>query len=106
MIFKGRKVLDGTLSQIYQQYGQDTVRVRLAAGAAALNRMAEIDSLIDHGNYQDVRLKAGDAQEFLRRLVEHGGVEQFEITKPSLHDLFVRIARPTADDLRAEAVSA
>jgi len=40
------------------------------------------------------------------RLIEHGGVEQFEITKPSLHDLFVRIARPTADDLRAEAATA
>ena len=36
MIFKGRKVLDGTLDEIQAQYGFDTVRVRTAAGAAAL----------------------------------------------------------------------
>jgi hypothetical protein len=25
---------------------------------------------------------------------------QFEITKPSLHDIFVRIARPTVEELQ------
>jgi hypothetical protein len=28
-------------------------------------------------------------------------VRQFEITKPSLHDIFVRIAKPSDDELRA-----
>ena len=36
MIFKGRKVLDGTLDDIQAQYGFDTVRVRTPAGAGAL----------------------------------------------------------------------
>ena len=29
MIFKGRKVLDGTLSSIQQEYGSDTLRIRI-----------------------------------------------------------------------------
>ena len=29
MIFKGKKVLDGTLDEIQAQYGLDTVRVRV-----------------------------------------------------------------------------
>ena len=37
---------------------------------------------------------AGDPQSLLRALVERTPVLQFEITKPSLHDIFVRIARP------------
>ena len=103
MIFKGRKVLDGTLDEIQARYGHDTIRVRVAGGAARLNGRPEIDSINDHGNYQDVRLKAGDPQSFLRSLVQQTDVYQFEITKPSLQDIFVRIARPTEEDLKPVA---
>jgi ABC-2 type transport system ATP-binding protein len=102
MIFKGRKVLDGTLDEIQARYGHDTVRLRVSGGVAALAGRPEIESINDHGNYQDVRLK-GDPQAFLRAIVPAVDVHQFEITKPSLHDIFVRIARPTEEDLRAEA---
>ena len=99
MIFKGNKVLDGTLDEIQQKYGQDTVRLRTAGGRAAIAGMAGIESVTDHGNCQDVRL-IGEPQVFLHTLVQQTTVLHFEITKPSLHDLFVRIARPTAEDLR------
>jgi ABC-2 type transport system ATP-binding protein len=99
MIFKGQKVLDGTLDEIQARYGHDTIRLRIAGGAAALSGRPEIESVNDHGNYQDVRLK-GDPQAFLRALVPVADVQHFEITKPSLHDIFVRIARPTAEDLK------
>ncbi len=102
MIFKGHKVLDGSLDEIQAQYGQDTVRVRTAAGRAGLDAMPEVESVNDHGNFQDLRLK-GDAQSFLRRLVDRSAVLHFEIKKPSLHDIFVRIARPTAEELKDEA---
>ncbi len=105
MIFKGRKVLDGSLDQIQAQYGHDTIRVRTSGGAAALAGLPEVESVNDHGNSQDVRLK-GDPQAFLQRLVQKAAVQQFEITKPSLHDIFVRIARPTAEDLRQEVEAA
>jgi ABC-2 type transport system ATP-binding protein len=99
MIFRGNKVLDGSLADVQATYGHDTVRVRLAGGAAMLARVAGVESMNDHGNYQDVRLK-GDPQAFLAELVRAGGVEHFEITRPSLHDIFVRIANPAAADLQ------
>jgi len=102
MIFKGNKVLDGTLDEIQSQYGQDTVRVRTAAGAVALAGLPEVDSVSDSGNFQDVRLK-GDAQSFLQRLAQKTPVLHFEIKKPSLHDIFVRIARPTAEEMKPPA---
>jgi ABC-2 type transport system ATP-binding protein len=105
MIFKGKKVLDGSLDEIQQRYGHDTIRVRTGAGAGALAGMSEIESVNDHGNSQDVRLK-GDPQVFLQRLVQKTTVQQFEITKPSLHDIFVRIAKPTPEDLRQELEAA
>ncbi|HEX5214887.1 MAG TPA: ATP-binding cassette domain-containing protein [Vicinamibacterales bacterium] len=98
MIFRGNKVLDGSLDEIQAQYGHDTVRVRTTGGAAILHELAGVESVNDHGNVQDVRL-AGDPQAFLRQLVEKTSVQQFEITKPSLHDIFVRIARPSAEEM-------
>jgi ABC-2 type transport system ATP-binding protein len=104
MIFRGNKVLDGSLADVQATYGHDTVRVRVPGGAATLARVGGVDSMNDHGNYQDVRLK-GDPQAFLAELVRAGGVEHFEITRPSLHDIFVRIANPAAADLGVEGVS-
>ncbi len=89
MIFKGRKVLDGTLAEIQAQYGADTVRVRVSGGPGALSGIAE--KVRDLGQLQEVRFE-GDPQELLRKLLERGRVEHFEISKPSLHDIFLRIA--------------
>ena len=105
MIFKGHKVLDGSLDEIQARYGHDTVRLRVAGGAAALAGFGDVEAINDHGNYQDVRLR-GEPQAFLQRLVAQTAVHQFEITKPSLHDIFVRIARPTDDEMAAPAGAA
>jgi ABC-2 type transport system ATP-binding protein len=93
MIFRGRKVLDGTLDDIQAQYGADTVRLRTAAGASVLAGMPDVESVNDYGQLQEIRLRT-DPQQFLARLVSRTAVYHFEITRPSLHDIFVRIARP------------
>jgi len=93
MIFRGKKVLDGTLEEIQAQYGFDTCRVRTAIGAAALSGLAGVESVNDYGQLQEVRL-SGDPQQFLQQLAARTAVHHFEITRPSLHDIFVRIARP------------
>jgi ABC-2 type transport system ATP-binding protein len=104
MIFKGNKVLDGTLDDIQSKYAQDTVRLRTAGGPALLRGMPEVESVNDFGNFQDVRLAAhGDAQAFLQKVAQKTAVYHFELTKPSLHDIFVRIAKPTADDMKPPA---
>ena len=93
MIFKGRKVLDGTLDEIQAQYGFDTVRVRTTGGAAALAGIPSVQSVNDYGQMQEIRL-AGDPQQFLQQLASRTPVHHFEIARPSLHDIFVRIAKP------------
>ena len=45
MIFKGTKVLDGTLDEIQSTYGHDTVRVKATGGRAALTGFSESPSL-------------------------------------------------------------
>jgi len=95
MIFRGRKVLDGTLASIQERYGADTVRVRVAGGRAALEGIEGVDRVRDLGQVQEVRFR-GDSQELLARLVGKTRVELFEVKRPSLHDIFIRIAGPEA----------
>jgi ABC-2 type transport system ATP-binding protein len=91
MIHKGKKVLDGTLAQIQNRYGADTVRVRLEEGAALLKEYPDLESVHDFGQLQEVRLKS-EPQKLLRYLTERAAVRHFEVVHPSLHDIFIRIA--------------
>jgi ABC-2 type transport system ATP-binding protein len=100
MIFRGRKVLDGTLDEIQSAYGFDTVRIRTSGGAAALAAMPEVVSVNDYGQVQEVRVQ-GDAQRVLLQLAARTSVQFFEIARPSLHDIFVRIARVGDDHASA-----
>jgi ABC-2 type transport system ATP-binding protein len=93
MIYLGKKVLDGTLDEIQSAYGQDTIVVRSAGGRALLEGLPGVEDVRDYGQEQKVRF-SGDPQELLRTLVERTTVTHFEVARPSLHDIFVRIAAP------------
>jgi ABC-2 type transport system ATP-binding protein len=93
MIFKGQKVLDGTLDEIQSSYGYDTVRLRTEAGVAAFRDLTGVIEVRDQGNFQEVRWR-GDAQDLLTALADRTRIYHYEIARPSLHDIFVRIAAP------------
>jgi ABC-2 type transport system ATP-binding protein len=97
MIYKGRKVLDGTLAAIQEQYGNDTISISAEGGAAMLAGLPGVEKVRDLGQVQELRMALGcDPQEVLRALLARTRVNSFSITKPSLHDIFVRIAGPEA----------
>jgi ABC-2 type transport system ATP-binding protein len=95
MIYKGDTVLDGSLAEIRQRYGEDMIRLRLAESDGwNPERVPGVEFCRDIGQSWELRY-SGDSQELLREAMQHGRVEQFERTHPSLHDIFVRIARPS-----------
>jgi ABC-2 type transport system ATP-binding protein len=99
MIYKGRKVLDGTLEAIQDTYGSDTVRVRLEEGANGLADLPGVVKVTDFGRLQELRLaRDTDAQQVLASLMTRGQVRHFELSRPSLHDIFVRIAAPELEE--------
>jgi ABC-2 type transport system ATP-binding protein len=100
MIFKGRKVLDGTLEAIQSQYGADTLRVRTSGNDVVFSELPGVDKVNDFGRFQELRIRRGaDPQGILQRLVAQTRVEHFEVARPSLHDIFVRIAGPEANSV-------
>jgi ABC-2 type transport system ATP-binding protein len=95
MIYKGQKVLDGSLEAIQETYATDTVRVRLEENLAGFESLPGVEAVRDLGRMQELRLGRGaDAQQLLAALMQRGKVQLFELGRPSLHDIFVRIARP------------
>jgi len=97
MIFKGRKVLDGTLASIQQEYGSDTVRIRIEEDAEVLKDLPGVEKMNDFGREQELRLARGvDSHEVLAEAMSRARITSFELATPSLHDIFVRIAGPEA----------
>jgi ABC-2 type transport system ATP-binding protein len=97
MIYNGRKVLDGTLATIQNQHGTDTVRIRTAAGARSLHGLDALGvaDVKDLGQIQELHLRHdADPQAILTTLMGRTQIHLFEIARPSLHDIFVRIAGP------------
>jgi ABC-2 type transport system ATP-binding protein len=93
MIFKGRKVLDGTLQSIQSQYGTDTLRVRIQGERPDYSKLQGVEKVTDFGEEQELRLKEGsDSQQILQSLASTHRIDRFEVIHPTLHDIFVRIA--------------
>ncbi|MCA9136042.1 MAG: ATP-binding cassette domain-containing protein [Planctomycetales bacterium] len=107
MIYKGEKVLDGTLAEIRSTYGEDTIKLRWSGTADQLGSLSGVRRVIDMGAYQELQYD-DDPQRLLQSLVAQGSVQHFEIAQPSLHDIFIRIAGPAneiADAPREERIA-
>lgn len=99
MIFRGKKVLDGTLDDIQSSYGSDTIRVEVEGGRGVLDNLPGIERINDLGQVQELRMGSGcDPQRVLEALITRTRIVSFSVVKPSLHDIFVRIAGPQPEE--------
>jgi ABC-2 type transport system ATP-binding protein len=99
MIFRGRKVLDGTLISIQDKYGTDTLRLRTEGGISSLKNLPGVEKVVDFGRLQELRIQPGsDHQEILAEVMSRTRVDSFELATPTLYDIFLRIAGPEAEE--------
>jgi ABC-2 type transport system ATP-binding protein len=90
MLHRGRKVLDATRSDLDASYGEKTIKL---SHTGALPDLAGVRQVFDFGAYRELVLDDGcDPQQILRRICETAAVSRFELSRPSLHDIFVRLA--------------
>ena len=108
MIHRGRKVLDGTLEPIQAAATAPTPSGVRASGGQPGGTGAGARTAAGRGPGERLRPPAGAAAGaggrspgLLRALVGQVPVEHFEVARPHLHDIFVRIAGPTPHRRRA-----
>jgi len=108
IISRGRKLVDGSLSDIKRTAsGQFDGEVGDAARLFAERRL--VKQVDDYGQYAELELAPGaDAQELLRLLVASGArLSRFQVMEPSLHKIFMDLVGPDAarGDIREEAAT-
>lgn len=102
MIFRGRKVLDGTLTEIQRRYPVGRVRLRLAEGETPPVSLPGVAACTPVDRYYECGLADGTTpQQVLQQLAAVRTIEHFEVIRPTLHDIFVDIARPRRAEIEA-----
>jgi len=93
LINKGKKVLDGRLSEIKKSYGENTIALEFDGEADFLDDKTLVGGIDRYGNYAEVTLAKGvEAQQLLERAVASGcRLKRFQVMEPTLHNIFVNI---------------
>ena len=95
LINKSRKVIAGSLREVKESYGTNLIAFRGEGADRVLEDKALIEKVVSHADEQELHLANGvDSQRVLRTLIETGAsVSKFEITEPSLNDIFIEKVR-------------
>jgi ABC-2 type transport system ATP-binding protein len=90
LIDRGHKLLDGTVSEIKQRHGKNSVALAYEGDASFLAALPGVVRVSDHGRFAEIRMaEGGDPQAILAAAVSRLRVSRFEVVEPSLHDIFV-----------------
>src|ERR1700752_1703040 len=91
LINRARKVLEGSLRQVKQGFGSNSVALRIEGEDGILSDSPLITNIEHHSDEMEVLLSLNaDPQELLKQLIANGtNVTKFEMIEPSLNDIFI-----------------
>ena len=90
LIHRGRKVLDGPVSEVRSRHGKNTLVLAYEGDGAFLAGLPGVLKVSDFGRYVEIKMAEGtDPQAILREAAARIRVSRFEVVEPSLHDIFV-----------------
>ncbi|MFZ3382734.1 MAG: ATP-binding cassette domain-containing protein [Candidatus Methanoperedens sp.] len=93
MIHKGKGVLYGKIDEIKSRYGKNTVLLEFEG---ELKNITGVKKINNSGNYAELILEPGtDPTDVLRKLTEMVRVNKFELSMPSLNEIFIQVVEGT-----------
>ena len=107
IIARGKKILDGPLTEVKRRHGGKNVILAVERGGDAIDGVLADRSLVlnatSFGQYSEVELQPGcRPDELLRRLVAaDAGITRFEVAEPTLHKIFVDLVGAEALEVPA-----
>jgi len=92
LINRGRAVAAGGLAELQGRWPSKAVLLRLEGDGRFLGELPQVVEARESGGQWDITLAAeADAQQLLRAVVERASVLSFEVKRPSLHEIFIRL---------------
>jgi ABC-2 type transport system ATP-binding protein len=93
MINSGRKVLDGSLSEIKSKFGKNSIQIDMEGDGAFTRELAGVEKVTEFNNYIELKLAPdADNQQILKQIADRVAVRRFELVEPSLYDIFIEVA--------------
>lgn len=91
LINRSQKVVSGSVREIKESYGMNLIAFRGSNAGAVINDTALVEKIITHADEQELHLASGvEPSRVLRALIDAGAdVNKFEVTEPSLNDIFI-----------------
>jgi ABC-2 type transport system ATP-binding protein len=110
LIHRSKLVLSGTMADVKAQYPKNRVQISFEGGDGFLRHPA-IETVRRYPGKAEIRLRASasvaeDAQDLLKAAVECGRVTRFEVTEPTLEEIFIEKVQETMPSKASEAASA
>jgi ABC-2 type transport system ATP-binding protein len=102
LIHRGHLILSGSMSEIKSSYPRNRVHITFEGGDGFLRNPA-IESLKQFPGMAEIKLRpspnlADDAQSLLANALQYARVTRFEVTEPTLEEIFIENVQGTSPD--------
>jgi ABC-2 type transport system ATP-binding protein len=105
LINRGKMVLHGTLSDIKQQFGRNSVHVEYAGDGSFIKDLPFVRQAAIYNNYAELVLQGSvTSQRILSDIMPHLDVRKFEFVEPSLNSIFIEVVGGEQTAEKNEAV--
>ncbi|MCK4414157.1 MAG: ATP-binding cassette domain-containing protein [Candidatus Eisenbacteria sp.] len=95
MIHEGRKVLDGTIQEIKSAHGDRAIHLTCYGASEFIRQLPYVIRMREYGNDLEVFIsEETPPQAFLRDIVDRLKISRFDVTEPSLYDIFLEQVAP------------
>ncbi len=99
MINHGRKVLDGSLSEVKSRYGKNSIRLEIDGDGSFLTSLPGVEKVTGFTNYFELTLsEMSRSNEVLKAVADKVSVTRFERIEPSLYNIFIELAARKSGD--------
>ena len=90
LVNRGERVLEGNLREIRRRFGRNTILAEVEGDWQFVRDLTGVREAQDTGNQVEIKLfPSADPQQVLSALVNRLRVNRFEVTEPSLEEIFI-----------------
>jgi ABC-2 type transport system ATP-binding protein len=90
LVNRGERVLEGNLREIRRRFGRNTILAEVEGDWQFVRDLTGVRDARDTGNQVEIKLlPSADAQQILSALINRLRVNRFEVTEPSLEEIFI-----------------